>query len=263
VLLPLFQMTRAISDAQLLHARMMETWSQWRSANPATELLSLLWMVSWAQHWHFANPVRLPEIFAQLDAALASAPPETAKCGVAFRHARVLTDNALHRKNDEAVLQGLHAMLAALHADRPMERVIYNAQAAIFASSRNDPDAATRHIEHMNRALLAADCPPSISAIYRAREGAIYLGMERYALAVHAFETAISSVPDSQSAVPIGYVSLTRALESLQQSDYYGGVSAQCGVRNRTQRESHHSSTTQLGATYLSGVLCRQKRSHC
>jgi hypothetical protein len=84
VLLPLFQMTRAISDAQLLHARMMETWSQWRSANPATELLSLLWMVSWAQHWHFANPVRLPEIFAQLDAALASAPPETAKCGVAF-----------------------------------------------------------------------------------------------------------------------------------------------------------------------------------
>jgi hypothetical protein len=230
VLLPLFQMTRAVSDAQVLHAQMTETWSRWRNDSPATELLSLHWMVSWAQHWLFAHPARLPEIFAQLDAALGSAPTETIKCGVGFRHARVLTDNALHRKNDEAVQQGLHAMLAALHADRPMERVIYNAQAAVFASSRNDPDGAMRHIEHMNRALLAADCPPSISAIYRAREGTIYLGIERYALAVHAFETATSSVPDIQSAVPIGYVSLTRALESLQQNDYYGSVSAQCAA---------------------------------
>ncbi len=259
VLLPLFQMTRAISDAQLLHAQMTETWSRWRSANPATELLSLLGIVSWAQHWHFANPARLPEIFAQLDAALADAPSETLKCGVTFRHARVLTDNALHRKDDESVQRGLHAMLAALHADRPMERVIYNAQAAIFASSRNDPDAAMRHIDHMNRALLAADCPPSISAIYRAREGAIYLGMERYALAVQAFETATSSIPDSQSAVPIGYVSLTRALESLQQSDYCGSISPQCASDLREGLAAVRKTSTHgffFSAPKARGALC-------
>ncbi len=228
VLLPLYQMTRAISDAQLLHAQMKDVWTRWRDANAATRWLSLVGALSWAQHWHFANPARLPETFAELDAAIKSMPTDIVKCGIAFRRARLASDDALHRKSDESVQQALHAMLASLHAARPMERVIYNAQAAIFTSSRSDPDGAMRHIEHMNRALTASDCPPSISAIYRAREGAIYLAMERYDFAVQAFEAAISSVPDSQSAVPIGYVSLTRALESLQQSDFQGGVSLQC-----------------------------------
>ena len=229
VLLPLFQMTRAVSDAQVLHAQMTETWSHWHAANDATGLLSLLWFVSWAQHWHFAHPARLPECLAQLDIAIGGASKEMLKRGVSFRYARLNTDNALHRKSDELVQAGLHAMLTAMHPDRPMERVIYNAQAAIFAGSRNDPDGALRHIEHMNRALQLADCPPSISAIYRAREGAIYLGMERYGAAVQAFETATSSVPDSQSAVPIGYVALTHALEALQQGDFQSSLSVQCG----------------------------------
>jgi hypothetical protein len=259
VLLPLFQMTRAVSDAQVLHAQMTDIWSSWRNANDATELLSLLGLVSWAQHWHYANPSRLPEIFAQLDAAINAAPSEILKCGVTFRHARVIADNALHRKDDEAVQQALHAMLAALHADRPMERVIYNAQAAIVASSRNDPDGAMRHIEHMNRALLAADCPPSISAIYRAREGAIYLGVERYALAVAAFETATSNVPDSQSTVPIGYISLTRALESLQQRDHFASISPECAARLRDGLAAVRKTSTHgffFSAPKARGAVC-------
>jgi hypothetical protein len=50
VLLPLYQMTRAVSDAQQLHAQMTQTWVRWSSANHATNLLSLLCLVSWAQH---------------------------------------------------------------------------------------------------------------------------------------------------------------------------------------------------------------------
>ncbi len=259
LLLPLFQMTRAISDAQLLHAQMTDIWSRWKSANAATEFLSLVWFVSWAQHWHFANPARLPETLAELDAAMNSAQQEIVKCGVSFRHARVLTDNALHRKSDESVQHGLHAMLAALHPARPMERVIYNAQAAIFASSRNDPDGAMRHVGHMNRGLQAADCPPSISAIYRAREGAIYLGMERYALAMQAFEAAISSIPDAQSAVPIGYVSLARALESLRQGDFRASLSPQCAQDLRDGLAAVRSTSTHgffFSAPKARGAVC-------
>jgi hypothetical protein len=169
----------------------------------------------------------LPEAIAHLDAALASAPKDITVQGVNFRRARLATDDALHRRDDASVQLGLHAMLSALRPDRPMERVIYNAQAAIVASSRNNAETALNHIDHMNRALVAAQCPPSISAIHRTREGAIFLGMERYALAVRAFETATSNVPDSQSAVPIGYAALTRALEAMQQGDGTWHVSTQ------------------------------------
>jgi hypothetical protein len=228
VLLPVHQMANALSDAQVLHVRMTETWSRWRAANDATQLFSLLWFAAWAQHLFLTSPTRLPEALAEFDAALHAASKEALTHGVKFRRARLAADQALYQRDDALLDRELLAMLTALHPDRPMEQVIYNAQAASLANRRKDTDAALSHLEHMNRALEAADCPAAIASAYHVREGGVYFAMGRYGLAAQAMEVASHSAADSHRVVTLGYVSLARGLESFEQSGSTWSISPQC-----------------------------------
>jgi hypothetical protein len=161
VLLPLHQMTNALSDAQVLHTRMTETWSRWSSTNDATRLFSLLWFAAWAQHLFLTSPARLSDALVEFDEAMGTAEKGTLRRGITFRRVRLATDQALYQRDDALLAHEMLAMLKTLHPDRPMEQVIYNAQAASFANRRKDFDAALGHLDHMNRALVSADCPPS------------------------------------------------------------------------------------------------------
>jgi hypothetical protein len=228
VLLPVHQMANALSDAQVLHVRMTETWSRWHAANDATQLFSLLWFAAWAQHLFLTSPTRLPEALAEFDAALHAASKEALTHGVKFRRARLAADQALYQRDDALLDRELLAMLTALHPDRPMEQVIYNAQAASLANRRKDTDAALSHLEHMNRAIAAADCPPAIASAYHVREGGVYFAMGRYGLAAQAMEAASHSAADSHRVVTLGYVSLARGLESFEQSGSTWSISPQC-----------------------------------
>ncbi|TAG46748.1 MAG: hypothetical protein EAZ30_11945 [Betaproteobacteria bacterium] len=228
VLLPFLQMTNAVSDAQLLHARMTACWSRWAETNDATRLFALLWLAAWAQHLYFSDRARLPNAIEQLDAKMDAAQKSILKCGINFRRARFATDSALHDRNNELVERGLRAMLDAMHPDRPMERVIYNAQAAAFASARSDSDAAFDHIKHINRGLEEAVCPPGIGSTYRMREATVYFVLQRYDLAAQTMESIARDATDAQRAVPMGYAALARALESFQQSGTSWSVSPQC-----------------------------------
>jgi hypothetical protein len=228
VLLPLHQMSNALSDAQVLHVRMTETWSQWRAANDATQLFSQLWIAAWAQHLFLTNPTRLTEALAEFDLSLQVASKTALSCGIRFRRARLAADLALYQRDDAQLDRDLLAMLTALHPDRPMEQVIYNAQAASLANRRKDTDAALGHLEHMNRAIVASDCPPAIASSYHVREGGVYFAIGRYALAAQAMEAASQSASDSHRVVTLGYVSLARALESFGESELTHSASAQC-----------------------------------
>lgn len=244
VLLPLHQMTSALSDAQVLHTRMTETWSRWHSANEATRLFSLLWFAAWAQHLFLTNPARLPDALEEFDGAMRTAEKGTLTLGIKFRRVRLATDQALYQRDDALLDRDLLAMLKTLHPDRPMEQVIYNAQAASLANRRNDADAALGHLEHMNRALLAADCPPAIASAYRIREGGVYFAMGRYGLAAQTMEIASQSSADSHRVVTLGYVSLARGLELFEQSGSTWSVSPQCSAFIRDGLAAMRKTTT-------------------
>jgi hypothetical protein len=244
VLLPLHQMTNALSDAQVLHVRMTETWARWQAANDATRLFSVLWFGAWAQHLFLTNPARLPDARAEFEGALQLASKETLACGIAFRRARLAADQALYERDDAQLDRELLAMLTALHPDRPMEQVIYNAQAASLANRRKDSDAALSHLGHMNRALVAADCPPAIASAYRIREGGVYFALGRYGLAAQTMEIASQSASDSHRVVTLGYVSLARGLESFEQSGSAWHVSPECETFIREGLAAMRKTTT-------------------
>lgn len=259
VLLPLHQMTNALSDAQVLHVRMTETWSRWRDANDATQLFALLWFAAWAQHIFNGNPVRFPDALAEFDRAMQAAPKDALGCGVKFRRARLAADQARYQRDDALLNSELLAMLTALHPDRPIEQAIYNAQAAALANRRKDSDAALSHLEHMNRAIAAADCPPAIASSYHVREGEVHLAMGRYGLAAQAMEAASRSASDSHRVVTLGYVSLARALDSFEQSGSTWIVSSQCASFVRDGLAAMRRTTTPgFFFTYpeARGILC-------
>jgi tetratricopeptide (TPR) repeat protein len=259
VLLPVHQMANALSDAQVLHVRMTETWSRWHAANDATQLFSLLWFAAWAQHIFLTSPTRLPEALAEFDAALHAAPKDAVSHGAKFRRARLATDQALYQRDDALLDRELLAMLTALHPDRPMEQVIYNAQAASLAMRRKDTDAALNHLEHMNRALEAAHCPAAIASAYHVREGGVYFAMGRYGLAAQAMEAASRCSSDSHRVVTLGYVSLARGLEAFEQSGSTRSVSPQCATFIRDGLAAMRRTTTHgffFTAPKERGIVC-------
>ena len=215
VLLPWLQMARGVTDAQVLHARMTDVWARWSAHDAATKYLSGLWLAAWAQHLHFSDPARLPDALATLRDQVATG----ASPGLHFRAARIAAEAAIHAQDDALIDAAFHDMLAALRPERPMDRVIYNAMAITRAGGRKDMDAAMLHIEHMNRDLLAADCPPGITSSYRFRESAIQLAVGNYAKVAEIYEYCARSVSSVQASLVRGFAALARAVEVHYESD--------------------------------------------
>ena len=215
VLLPWLQMARAVTDAQVLHTHMTDVWARWSAHDAATQYLSGLWLAAWAQHLHFSDPPRQPDALARLRGQLAAGTSP----GLHFRAARIAAEGAINAQDDALAERAFHDMLAALRPERPMDRVIYNAMAVTRAGSRKDMDAAMLHGEHMNRDLLAADCPPSITSAYRFRESAIQLAVGNYAKVAEIYEFCAQNVSSVQASLVRGFAALARAVEIHHQHD--------------------------------------------
>lgn len=117
----------------------------------------------------------------------------------------------------DAVERALRDMLNAMHARRPMERVIYNTLAGIVATLRHDPDRALLHGTHTLRDLEAAECPPSIATLYRMGASRVYLFRGDYALASDTFAQCVQHAHTSHATIYQGYAELSRALLFHQQ----------------------------------------------
>ncbi len=218
VLLPWLQMARAVTDAQVLHARMTDVWARWSAHDAATQYLSGLWLAAWAQHLHFSDPPRQPDALVRLRGHLATGTSP----GLHFRAARIAAEGAINAQDDALAERAFHEMLAALRPERPMDRVIYNAMAVTRAGGRKDMDAAMLHVEHMNRDLIAAECPPSITSTYRFRESAIQLAVGNYAKVAEIYEFCAQNVSSVQAALVRGFAALARAVEIHHQHDAEG-----------------------------------------
>ena len=108
-------------------------------------------------------------------------------------------------------------MLGAIHAKRPMERVIYNMVAASFASAANDADRALLHVTHNLRDLQAADCPPSIGTVYRIAATRVHLTRGDYAQAAEIYEQCVQHAHTAHAVTYRGYAALAWALLAQQQ----------------------------------------------
>ena len=215
VLLPWLQMARAVTDAQVLHARITDVWARWSAHDAATQHMSGLWLAAWAQHLHFSDPPRQPDALARLRGQLAAGTSP----GLHFRAARIAAEGAINAQDDALAERAFHDMLAALRPERPMDRVIYNAMAVTRAGGQKDMDTAMLHVEHMNRDLAAADCPPSITSTYRFRESAIQLAVGNYAKVAEIYEFCAQNVSSVQAALVRGFAALARAVEIHHQHD--------------------------------------------
>lgn len=215
VLLPWLQMARGITDAQILHARMTDIWQRWSAHDVATGHLSGIWLSAWAQHLHFSDQARLPGALAALRARLDTGAP----AALHFRAARLAAEVAIHAQHEVACERAFHDMLSALRPERPMDRVIYNAMAATRANARKDVEAAMLHVDHMNRDLHAADCPPGIASAYRFRETGIHLAVGNYARAAEIFDQCARDANSVQASLVNGFAALARAVEIFHRHD--------------------------------------------
>ncbi len=214
-LLPWLQMSCDVAGAQALHAHMTALADRQRRQTDGAYYLRGLWLTAWAQYLHSVDRVRLPDALHALDHAVESGRLPLLR----FRRARLATEKALHDQNSAAVERGLRDMLATLHPERPMESAIYNVMALTVAASREDIDAALLHMEHMNRALALAECPPSVANVYRMREGSVHVRNRDYEKAAATYEQCALAVHTSHGMVIRGYAALARALLIEQQDD--------------------------------------------
>ena len=212
-LLPWLQMSKNPAAAQVLHGRMIAPGERLLES-PGTQYLRGAWLGSWALHMHFTDQkARLIEALAAFDHHLATVPSPYLQ----FRRARLAAEQALKAQNAQAMELGLRNMLGAIHAKRPMERVIYNMVAASFASAANDADRALLHVTHNLRDLQAADCPPSIGTVYRIAATRVHLTRGDYAQAAEIYEQCVQHAHTAHAVTYRGYAALARALLAQQQ----------------------------------------------
>lgn len=211
-LLPWLQMSKNPAAAQALHARMETFAGDVARASPGLQYLRGTWLGAWALHLHFTDRSRIKVALAALDDHLAACPSPYLR----FRRARLAVEQALYERNlDQAELDMRH-MLSVMHVRRPMERVIYNMIAATIANTQDDPDRALLHVTHNLRDLEAADCPPSVSTVYRIAETRIYLARRDYRVAAEIYEQLLGAAHTTHAVTYRGYASLARALLSHQ-----------------------------------------------
>lgn len=213
-LLPWLQMTKNPAAAQALHGRMTAALDQAKLAAPGMHYLHAVWLSSWAQHLFFSGAnARVPDAVRALDDYLRVTPLSL----MSFRRARFTAERAMQLKDADAAERALRDMLNAMHARRPMERVIYNTLAAVVATLQHDPDRASLHATHTLRDLEAADCPPSIATVYRMGASRVYLFRADYARAADTFAQCVPHAHTAHAAIYQGYVALSRALLLHQQ----------------------------------------------
>jgi len=212
-LLPWLQMTKNPAAAQALHGRMTAALDLATLAAPGVHYLHAVWLSSWAQHLFFSGDhARVPDALRALDDYLSSMPLSL----MSFRRARFTAERAMQLKDADAAEQALRAMLNAMHARRPMERVIYNTLAGVVATLQHDPDRALLHATHTLRDLEAADCPPSIATVYRMGASRVYLFRGDYTQASMTFAQCVEHAHTAHAAIYQGYAELSSAL-SLHQ----------------------------------------------
>jgi hypothetical protein len=213
-LLPWLQMSRNVAGAQALHARMTDALQQVSSQDAAARYLLGNWLGAWALHLHFVDRARFPDALLEVDNFLAQITQQPLQ----FQRGRLITEHALLHHLAEESERGLHAMLAALHPQRPMQRVIYNCVALVAAQTRNDMAAAAFHIEHMQHDLLAADCPPSLAGLYQLKIATFHLAKLDYARAAATYAQCAEHANAIHAETIRGYSTLAHALHVYNDS---------------------------------------------
>jgi hypothetical protein len=215
-LLPWLQMSKNPAAAQVLHGRMASSIGYSKLTAPGLQYLHAAWLNAWAQHLHFSGDrARLPEALLALDEYLEATPLTLMN----FRRARLAAEQALYVQDTDEAERQLRSMLNALHAKRPMERVIYNMLAGAVASLRHDSDRALLHVTHNLRDLEAADCPPSIAGIYRMAATRVYLARANYGEAAAIYGQCVQDAHTAHAAIYRGYEQLANALLLHQQGN--------------------------------------------
>ncbi len=213
-LLPWLQMTKNPAAAQALHGRMTAALDHAKLAAPGVHYLHAVWLSSWTQHLFFSGDnARVPDALGALDEYLRAMPLSLMN----FRRARFTAERAMQLKDIDGAERALRDMLNAMHARRPMERVIYNTLAGVVATLQHDPDRALLHATHTLRDLEAADCPPSIATVYRMGASRVYLFRGDYAQAADTFVQCVPHAHTAHAAIYQGLAELSRALSCHQQ----------------------------------------------
>ena len=214
-LLPWLQMSGNPAALQALHGQLAEIKSVLPADTPGGVYLRGAWLAAWAQYLHYTDRVRLKEALGVLDDYAG----QWASVGLKFRSARLAADHAVHAQNFDAAEGSLRTMLDELHSKRPMERVIYNMCAAGIAGRRKDADNGARYLEHMARDLAAADCPPSVAAIYLQSAWRYYYAMGAFEKGADVCEQTALHAHTQHAATMRGVGALGRALHVHQAGD--------------------------------------------
>ena len=208
-LLPWLQMSKNPAAAQVLHGRMANLIDHGKLIAPGVLYLHAVWLSAWAQHLHFCgDTLRMPDALNALDDYLRVSPLSL----LSFRRARLAAEQAMRLQDVDAAERAVRDMLNAMHAKRPMERVIYNMLAGAVATLLHDPDRALLHVTHNLRDLEAADCPPTIASVYRMASSRVYLFRGDYEQAAAIYAQCMEHAHTAHAAMYRGYEQLSNAL---------------------------------------------------
>jgi hypothetical protein len=214
-LLPWLQMSRNPAAAQTVHHRVLAFAALEPESPPGQYYLRGVWLAKWAQHVHFYEPTRFPEVLEQLDAFLVHAPGSS----LLFLRAKLDAENCMAQQDTDRSERSLAALLVTIRPQRPMERVIYNNMVTVLACTLNDPDRARQHAAHMMRELIVADCPPSLAASYRTVESRVSLLAHDYENAATILDAQAQHMLSAHVAVFRGFAELARALHAHRQGE--------------------------------------------
>ena len=211
--LPWLQMSRNAAGAQALHARMLAIDSCAIASNGADDsqgghYVRGAWLASWAQHLLFSDHSRFTEALQALDVFMLAWPVPLLQ----FRHSRLTAEKYILTQDMVAAERALRGMLAALHANRPMERVIYNSVATLIVGRGGDADRMHLHGTHISRDLVVADCPPALATIYRMAEARAHLVTQRYDLAAAAYNACLRDAHSAHAGVYRGLAALAQIM---------------------------------------------------
>ena len=200
--LPWFQMSRNAAAAQALHARMSAIDVD------GARYLRGAWLCMWAQHLLTTDHARFADALQALDEFMRRCPTPLLQ----FRHARLTTEKCILLQDMASAEIALAAMLAALHPNRPMERVIYNSVATLVVGRGGDTERVQLHGSHIARDLVAADCPPALASVYQMAEARAHLVTRRYALAAAGYAACIKNAHSTHAETYAGLAALAQAL---------------------------------------------------
>ncbi len=217
-LLPWYQMSRNPVAAHALHRRVTDTLSGQAVTGPAERYLRDAGAAAWVLHLHFSGESETAgSELSALEQDGAGRPHDTV-----FRLARIGAELALARGDFTQAEACMARMLAAVAADRPLEQVITNHVASALACAHGDGERAARHVEHNERLLEVAECPPAIAGVYRLSAARAHLLSGDHDAAARAFAQCADHAHAVHARTYGGYAALCRALAGRA----HGGIDA-------------------------------------